>query len=125
MNGSIKRRWVSALRSGRYKQGRGVLWNPSDNTFCCLGVLCEIAREDGIVERDPSGAGYGNPGADVFTLSIPPIEVAEWAGLMESNPIVWGADLNPNHPGATDLTYINDQMKLDFRAIARIIEEQL
>lgn len=120
MNGSIKKRWVEALRSGRYKQGRGVLWNPSDNTFCCLGVLCEIAREDGIVERDPSGARYGNPGAAVFALAVPPLEVVKWAGLMESNPTVWCDDR-----GATDLAYINDQLRLDFKAIARIIEEQL
>jgi len=34
--------WLKALRSGDYKQGRGSLCNK--NKYCCLGVLCEIAK---------------------------------------------------------------------------------
>lgn len=36
----VKSLWVAALRSGKYRQGRGVL--NSDGKFCCLGVLCEV-----------------------------------------------------------------------------------
>lgn len=35
--------WVQALRSGRYVQTRNVLRD--GNTFCCLGVLCNLYRE--------------------------------------------------------------------------------
>lgn len=35
-------RWVKALRSGKYKQGKGKLKNTDDNSYCCLGVLGEI-----------------------------------------------------------------------------------
>jgi hypothetical protein len=38
-----KDKWTAALRSGEYKQGRGKLRN-FDNTYCCLGVLCDIVR---------------------------------------------------------------------------------
>jgi len=34
-------KWVEALRSGKYKQGAGVLLNEK-NEYCCLGVLAEI-----------------------------------------------------------------------------------
>lgn len=34
---------VAALRSGKYKQGTGKLRNPTDNSFCCLGVACDIS----------------------------------------------------------------------------------
>lgn len=34
-------KWVKALRSGEYKQGRGHLFQYE--TYCCLGVACHIA----------------------------------------------------------------------------------
>lgn len=40
----IKERWVAALRSGDYRQTKGAL-RDSDG-FCCLGVLCEITKEE-------------------------------------------------------------------------------
>lgn len=36
--------WVEALRSGNYKQGRYLLHNTVDNTYCCLGVLADIKK---------------------------------------------------------------------------------
>lgn len=39
--------WVNALESGRYKQGEDSLCRVNDDgseSYCCLGVLCEIAE---------------------------------------------------------------------------------
>lgn len=44
MNPKYKQDWIDALRSGKYKQGKGRLC--SDEGFCCLGVLCDV--------KDPS-----------------------------------------------------------------------
>ena len=51
MNKTLKEKWVNALRSGKYKQGKGRLRtcveatvdepNP-DWKYCCLGVLCDL-----------------------------------------------------------------------------------
>lgn len=41
MKKDIKDKWVAALRSGKYEQGKFALRN-HDNKFCCLGVLCDI-----------------------------------------------------------------------------------
>jgi hypothetical protein len=38
----LKAKWLSALRSGEYKQGRQRL-RTHDGAMCCLGVLCEIS----------------------------------------------------------------------------------
>ncbi len=38
-------KWVDALRSGKYKQGRDRLHSFYYNSFCCLGVLDEIFPE--------------------------------------------------------------------------------
>jgi hypothetical protein len=36
----IKDKWIAALTNGEYKQGKGYL--RLGDTYCCLGVLCEI-----------------------------------------------------------------------------------
>lgn len=38
-----KKRWLKALRSGEYEQGAQYLKTP-DGAFCCLGVLCDLAK---------------------------------------------------------------------------------
>lgn len=45
-------KWYNALRSGKYKQGRGILCKKSKqgNEYCCLGVLEHVA--EGKVERE-------------------------------------------------------------------------
>ena len=45
MHPEIKQNWIDALRSGDFKQGRYALFNSSTNTYCCLGVLCEITLQ--------------------------------------------------------------------------------
>jgi len=47
MKKAEKTKWVAALRSGKYKQGKGALRH-SDNTYCCLGVAVSA-----ITNRDP------------------------------------------------------------------------
>ena len=37
--------WIDALRSGNYQQTQYCL--KTDKGFCCLGVLCDLARQDG------------------------------------------------------------------------------
>jgi hypothetical protein len=46
MDTELKAKWVEALRSGKYTQGRGAL-RRNDNTYCCLGVLADIIDHDG------------------------------------------------------------------------------
>ena len=40
MDKKLKRKWLEALRSGKYKQGNTFL--NRNNKFCCLGVLADI-----------------------------------------------------------------------------------
>lgn len=58
MDQELKQKWVSALRSGDYKQGKYQL-RDNNNQYCCLGVLCVVSNkklsEDGIYVLDDAG----------------------------------------------------------------------
>lgn len=48
-------KWVEALRSGDYEQGKNALEDP-DGRMCCLGVLCAIKGVDVQKSFDDDGA---------------------------------------------------------------------
>jgi hypothetical protein len=48
MKKEVAEKWVKALRSGDYKQGRGSL--KGRGRYCCLGVLCDLS-EQGVFVR--------------------------------------------------------------------------
>lgn len=47
-----KKKWIEALRSGKYSQGRHTLKNSYDMEYCCLGVLCDIVDPYGWTDND-------------------------------------------------------------------------
>lgn len=51
MKKEIADKWVEALRSGKYKQGTRRLYDPPTNSYCCLGVLCEIQGVKTLTEQ--------------------------------------------------------------------------
>lgn len=45
----FKAKFLAELRSGKYKQGTQFLYNPVNNSVCCLGVaglLCGLTKEE-------------------------------------------------------------------------------
>ena len=42
--GPRQQRWVEALRSGKYEQGHEALH--AGNEFCCLGVACDVFKDE-------------------------------------------------------------------------------
>lgn len=120
MKESVKALWVTALRSAEYKQGQAALRRDNSghgDQYCCLGVLCELAAEAGVINPPQSSHDgvfrYGSEGARSFL----PIEVVHWAGL-NSNPEVSVSG------GPTALASLNDQ-HMTFENIAHLIEKQL
>ena len=131
MNTEIKARWVAALRSGEFEQGKEYL--NRDGRMCCLGVLCELAVQDGVISKVGEGelpylpyVDYGQ--GDEETL---PPEVAAWAGLTgngSQNPVIDPA-------GITGLAWLNTERNpslaelndggTPFGKIADVIDAQL
>lgn len=112
---------VERLRSGKYKQGSGYLRfrHEDGDRFCCLGVLCEMAAEDGVIERvDATGEGrvvkYRHQGANGSHATFLPPAVIEWAGMVSDVEKTVVAEFFYEEQGAfgeipTDtLAYMND-----------------
>lgn len=106
MNKRIKKLWVAALRSGKYKQGTGQLRRGRiDPRYCCLGVLENLAVKANVIK--------GFRGSD----GILGKKVMEWARLRSASPLA-GTGIY------SCLASANDHGK-DFAFIASRIEKYL
>lgn len=117
MNQEIKQKWVVALRSGEYEQGKGSL--KTDNKFCCLGVLCDLHAKETGGQWNVSSKLAGKLVAKSYLESSfdLPGKVSKWAELSLANPGI-------NNSGKS-LIYLNDYLGYSFDQIADIIEENL
>lgn len=118
MREDIKDRWVTALRSGEYKQSKGGLRDA--NGFCCLGVLCDIAKADLGLEWESTSSLGGEFFSFAGDGGILPVEVVVWAGLKEADAAIFNNDgrrIPSFHPPS-----LNDQ-GTSFEAIADKIEQ--
>lgn len=106
----IKNKWVKALRSGKFKQAIGTLYDSKTNGYCCLGVLCVVA---GINKDDLEGWEY-----------------PQSAGLSVENDSTtndcdfWSVQYG-KHKDMIPLADLNDDRKLSFAKIADIIEKRV
>lgn len=91
----LLKRWVAALRSGDYEQGKSQLRNIK-NEYCCLGVLCDVI--------DPTQWGKNYHGK----WGYPHETTLEFAGI--------------EFDFAEELASINDR-GVSFQEISNIIEE--
>lgn len=107
----VQQKWVDALRSGKYKQGQGKLRH--GDSFCCLGVLCDLAEAEGItfgVKNESGGVHYEN------LYCALPESVRDWSGVVSG--------LGYYGPfGTESLVALNDR-GTSFTQIADIIEGQ-
>lgn len=83
MDSLIKSRWIEALRSGEYKQGRGGLRN--DDFFCCLGVLCDLHSKETGTRWDPPNKYERNVYDYLNHDSTLPHLVMKWMKLETKN----------------------------------------
>lgn len=109
MDKTLKKKWVKALRSGRYKQTEGVLREEQGNRangkpiygYCCLGVLCNVANYRGWIGDSLHDMGDG----DITSVST------KKSGLTESQ--------------ISKLISMNDEDQLSFKGIADWIEKKI
>lgn len=150
MNREIALKLADALESGEYAQGRSRLCLVNENgskEFCCLGVLSEIAVQEGVIRRfeGVDDVAYGSSREDEdgeLGYCFPPDSIGVWAELdtpplntiyfdVTGHPkLVWGEeDGPPKREG--DYTYdgriivgaheLNDHFNFTFAEIAQLI----
>lgn len=103
MNKIVKKKWVSALRSGEYKKTCQVMRKGQGKTMCVMGVLADLYR----IEKNI-------PPEEYHTLTseneFPKREVLNWAGLTVSE--------------AHSLVDSNDDDGTSFKEFADLIEKE-
>jgi hypothetical protein len=118
MDEVVKQKWIEALRSGEYEQGKAAL-NHMNKRFCCLGVLGDLyAKETG---EQWSNAGGGEYALNEEAYFLPP-SVVKWAGLEDDNPAL--PKLPRGFPKTCRLAALNDNGE-SFSRIADLIEKYL
>lgn len=129
MRADIKARWIAALESGDYKQGRNFLHNLTDNSYCCLGVLCDLAVQDGIIDP-PTAITSHVEGVEGETLAVYggqhatlPDKVWRWAGFGSNNPAIKIEARFPYESSSMYLTEMNDLYEYTFQDISKEIKE--
>ena len=105
MNKRVKKLWVKALKSEKYRQGVERL--KMGNFFCCLGVLCDLHAKE-------TGNNWSNGGRYFGERGGLPHEVVVWAEVSHCDPII----------GGFSATSLNDEEEKNFEQIA-IPEESL
>lgn len=153
MDPTIKDRWTERLNDGR-PQATGYLevHDGAGNRIgqCCLGVLCEIAVEDGVIDppkiqTTPSGNVVSvyedmKDGFQDHNVSSLPLKVRMWAfpGVSDNADDMVYCDptveftTDPHctscdavHTTTETLASLNDGERLTFRELAVLIDEQL
>jgi hypothetical protein len=110
MNKTIMKKWVKALRSGKYRKTTGVLCKVANNgnkSYCCLGVLTDLYNKE-----------HKNNSVDLFGCSLCS-RVMKWSGIGSGyGSLVYNTD-------ETTLANLNDcsQSKRSFKRMADIIEK--
>lgn len=115
MNEEIKKIWVKALKSGKYKQGKGKLSHAG--RYCCLGVLCSIYAREKKIKLPNVINSVGSCANKVL-----PLDVEYWASCASDPSLIYnGLDFY--------ISSLNDGTKsrnsLNFNQIADLIKQQL
>jgi hypothetical protein len=97
---AFKRKWVAALRSGKFKQGHNTLYSSRDDAYCCLGVACKVHKP----HEMPMG---GSLVEDLGEVPKGAIKVLVLHGVQDK------------------LITMNDDRKLSFKRIASYIDRYL
>jgi hypothetical protein len=108
----FKARWLKALRSGRYRQGRGFLKRRTEEglEYCCLGVGCNVWDGGrGWRKRGNEYGFYHNVSESIMDLPFLPRDVI----------------VPPSIRATSQLATLNDAGHQNFHQIADWIEENL
>lgn len=101
MKKNIREKLAIELESGFWEQG--TLFLEHSNTYCVLGVLCNIAALEGICSHEVYAGGIASFDRELRV----PETVMSWAGLSQEE--------------SDKLATMNDDKRMSFKQIARFL----
>lgn len=114
LNPEFKEKWIEALKSGKYKQGKGKL-RSNKEYYCCLGVACKIEGiPDVFLDTNVSNDYISTLPSEIITINLKPLN----EGYTYSETVKTLVDMNDG----------NDESGISrksFNEIADWIEENL
>ena len=113
--------WLYALRSGEYTQGHNKL--RTDDTFCCLGVACDLFAKANPTEGRWSGNEFVTAENGNLCASLPRA-VADWLGMkrVDGAPHLQTGYAKYGNASGQNLVQDNDARRHTFDEISDIIE---
>lgn len=121
----FEKKLVEALRSGKYKQGRSALHNKDKNTYCCLGVACDLEdskrwfQEEG--EEGYPFLSYGEKDIDYSDVALPDFLQEQYNWSSPTGTL----SFSDREGDQFCLTDCNDSLALSFDNIADLIQAGL
>lgn len=94
--------WLEALESGKYRQGWRVLHNTMSNTWCCLGVACDVISDRIALERTSNDLEESFNGIVYFL----PDEATAALGLNDRTGSTYGKTLTSMNDWGTSFPQI-------------------
>lgn len=120
MKTEIKKKWVKALRSRKYRQIDSQL-SDGDNGRCCLGVLCDVVKKD--VHGEWVGEEFSTD-SGTYDILLPE-EVSKFCGFRgkyRENPKI---KVRGRYYNLSCLNDGEDVERHSFKQIADLIEKNL
>lgn len=121
---SFKKKWIAALRSGKFEQTSGELRSKDGKGFCCLGVACHLLRPNLWSKKEDVfkiRMKHGFNEKDSLVLDLPDTFPAFQAGYM---PKRLAESVGLSTEDQKTLSTLNDDGN-SFDEIADYIEEKL
>lgn len=130
MNQRVKKAWLAALRSRKYKQAQGMLREVDYDKegkvvgYCCLGVLCDVFAKTPTGRKEKA---KWKDGSFLGEETYLPDKVREWAGLPgEDEERAYEAAKGYGKETVQEaLITLNDSLGARFGRIANWIEKNL
>lgn len=100
-------KWIEALESGRYQQGKFHLKRPNENSYCCMGVYCDV-----------------HPDIEIqFDKAIHLVTQLVWPSTQNESALA--RHIGFTNELARDLSQMNDTFNLSFEEIADVLKSCL
>jgi hypothetical protein len=127
-----RKKWVAALRSGRYKQTKEMLRDKTG--YCCLGVACQLALRDPEIKKHFKWEAFGDSMSfvskedtmDPERTELPDV-VQNWLGLSSASGNFQANKVRGDYGELIQLSgslaVLNDSRDMSFKDIAAFIEK--